>query len=307
RFWAPGVYIKARFEGTSCEILLNDELLYGNSHNYISIIVDDMPPVRLQLKDKNNVIRAAENLKDTIHTLLIVKATEAGIGYLEFEGIRCKKLLPLASKAERKIEFIGNSITCGMGSDGSIPCGSGEWYDQHNAYLSYGPLTARSLNAEWILSAVSGIGMVHSCCGMKITMPQVFDKVNMRQDTIEWDFNAYQPDVVTVCLGQNDGKQDSTLFCSTYVGFLKRLRAYYPSASIVCLTSPMADETLQAVLKKYLTAVVKAVRNDGDHNVFSYFFIKKYEQGCDYHPNLSEHREIAAELTGYIKKIKKWD
>jgi len=40
----------------------------------------------------------------------------------------------------------------------------------------------------------------------------------LRGDTITWDFKAYQPDVVTICLGQNDGpKQDSTLFCSTYV------------------------------------------------------------------------------------------
>jgi lysophospholipase L1-like esterase len=48
-------------------------------------------------------------------------------------------------------------------------------------------------------------------------MPQVFDKVNMRIDSIPWDFKQYTPDVVTITLGQNDGIQDSVAFCSDYV------------------------------------------------------------------------------------------
>ncbi len=29
RFWAPGVYIQARYKGSSCFVILNDEILYG--------------------------------------------------------------------------------------------------------------------------------------------------------------------------------------------------------------------------------------------------------------------------------------
>ncbi|MEI9807596.1 MAG: hypothetical protein WDO16_06760 [Bacteroidota bacterium] len=106
-------------------------------------------------------------------------------------------------KPEHKIECIGNSITCGTGSDASaIPCGKGVWQDQHNAYLSYGAITARTLNAQYHLSAVSGIGLMRSCCNMNVIMPQVFDKISMRDDTIAWDFNQYQPDIVTICLGK---------------------------------------------------------------------------------------------------------
>ena len=71
--------------------------------------------------------------------------------------------LPLSPKPVRRMEFIGNSITCGTGSDQSVvPCDKGVWQDQHNAYLSYGPAVARSFNAQWQLSAVSGIGLMHS-------------------------------------------------------------------------------------------------------------------------------------------------
>jgi hypothetical protein len=75
------------------------------------------------------------------------------------------------------------------GSDlSAVPCGKGVWQDQHNAYLSYGPVTARALSAQYHLSAVSGIGLMHSCCNMNIIMPQVYDKISMRNDTINWNF-----------------------------------------------------------------------------------------------------------------------
>lgn len=304
RFWLPGVYITTKFAGKSCEILLNDEE-YGR-YNYISIVIDDQPATRIQLTGKSNVIRI-DTLDTGIHKLVICKSTESNIGFVEFAGLKCKKLLPPDPLPVKKIEFIGNSITCGTGNDPSaIDCGKGKWHDQHNAYLSYGPLTARALNARWALSSYSGIGMIRSCCGMEITMPDVFDKVNMRDNEIPWDFAKYQPDVVTICLGQNDGIQDSVKFCSAYVDFIEQLRLVYPKADIICLSSPMADQRLTSCMKNYLTGIVSAMRNSGDTKVHSYFFSKRYHHGCDDHPNLQEHEEIAAELTACIRKITGW-
>lgn len=307
RFYSPGVYVEGKFKGSSCEIEVNDEILYGTSHNFISVVVDGGAPRRIKLSGKTNRILIADKLPNKEHSFLICKSTESGIGYIEFVGVRCEKLLaPPGSKA-RKIEFIGNSITCGMGADLSIPCSStGAWYDQHNAYMSYGPLTSRLLNADWVLSAVSGIGLIHSCCDMEIKMPQVFDKMNMRENKGEWDFSRYQPDVVTVCLGQNDGIQDSATFCDAYVQFMKKLRSYYPQATIICLTSPMAGPELLAFMRKSLQSVMSEMKTQGDNNVYSYTFGKRFYKGCGEHPNLKEHREIARELSKVIKQIKRW-
>jgi lysophospholipase L1-like esterase len=306
RFWQPGVYITARFSGPDCAIILNDEILWGKNHNYLEIVVDGKA-IRVQTKAKRDTIIVAENLSADEHSLVVCKNTEANIGYLELVGIICKKLIKPSPKPVRKIEFIGNSITCGAGADPSeIPCGKGVWQDQHNAYMSYGPTTARALNAQYHLSAVSGIGLMHSCCNMNIIMPPVFDKISMRNDTIAWDFNKYQPDAVTICLGQNDGIQDSTAFCNNYIAFIKQLRGHYPKATLICLTSPMADASLAAFMKKTLTAIVNKENKSGDRKITSYFFSKQFHNGCDGHPDLAEHKVIAEELTAFIKKTMKW-
>lgn len=306
RFWQPGVYITAKFTGSRCDVILNDEILWGNKHNYLEIVVDGNA-VRLKTTSKTDTITAAENLSQGTHTLVICKNTEANIGYLELVGILCKELVEPDPLPARKMEFIGNSITCGTGSDLSVvPCGKGLWEDQHNAYMSYGAITARALKAQYHLSAVSGIGLMHSCCNMNVIMPQVYDKVSMRNDTIAWDFSKYIPDVVTICLGQNDGIQDSMAFCDNYISFVKRIRAYYPAASIVCLTSPMADERLVSVMKKYLSSIVNVANRNGDKQVYNFFFSKQFHNGCDSHPDMAEHRLIADELTAYIKQIKNW-
>jgi hypothetical protein len=275
------------------------------------VVIDHEKPIRLKTKDKTDTADVqtllGNKLSNETHSLVICKNTEDGIGYLEFLGLGCQKLLPVSAMPTRKIECIGNSITCGMSSDVSeIPCGKGEWFDQHNAYMSYGMITARALNAQAHLTSVSGIGLIRSCCNLTITMPTVFDNMDLRNGSKKWDFRNYQPDVVTVCLGQNDGVQDSTKFCSAYCDFIERLRTDYSGAKIVCLTSPMADETLVAVLKKYLSSIVAFENNRGDKNVYTFFFSKRYHNGCGDHPDINEHQQMADELIPFVKKVTGW-
>ncbi|ASU32586.1 SGNH/GDSL hydrolase family protein [Mucilaginibacter xinganensis] len=308
RIWAPGIYIKAKFKGPQCEIILNDENSGGHNLNYLEIVIDDNKPYRIQTTGKTNIIKVPDGLTNTAHTILICKDTESNIGYIDFIGFRCQQLLSLPPQPTRKIEYFGDSITSGTGMDLSvIACDKGQWYDQHNAYMSYGARTARNLNADWQLSALAGVGLLHSCCNMKVVLPQIYDKVLLAADSISWNFKNYQPDVVTICIGQNDGpKQDSTLFCETYIKFVKSLRMHYPKAEIICLTSPMGDSTLTSVLKRYLTGITGYLNANGDKKIHQYFFSKQYHNGCGGHPDLAEHQLIADELTAHIKQVKGW-
>ncbi len=210
-FWQPGVTIDCVFKGDSCGIILEDEIKWGSNHNYIEVVLDNKL-VRLKLSKARDTIWVVGASKKSWHTLQVCKNTEANIGGLVFAGLLSKNLREAAPTFVTSIECIGNSITCGTGSDQSVlPCGKGSWYDQHNAYMSYGMILGRKINAQVHLSSVSGIGLMHSCCNLPVTMPTVFDKVNMSENKISWNFASYQPSIVTICLGQNDGVQDSAL------------------------------------------------------------------------------------------------
>jgi hypothetical protein len=289
RLHAPGAAISLKFKGTFCDIVLR-----GNFQNYLQIIIDGVN-TRIQTEGKYIV----KDLSDGEHTLTIVKDTEANIGYIEFIGIRCTEILDPDPLPEKRIEFIGNSITCGSGIDDSqIACETGEWYDQHSAYQAYGPIAARELNAQWMLSSFSGIGMIHSCCGMTKVISDIYEQVDLSASGKVWDFSKYQADIVTICLGQNDGIQDSVAFCSAYVDFIETVQSKYNNPEIICLTSPMADDGLYTIQMNYLTGIVEHLNDD---KVKALFLSHKLNSGCQSHPNAVEHQTIAEELVGFIR------
>lgn len=307
RFWNPATAVFIRFKGTWCEAIVNDQELWGKNHNYLSVQIDGQLPHRIQTSAAHNTLRLADSLTPGVHTLVLAKSTEANIGYIELEGFRCDSLLQASELPVRKIECYGNSITCGASADLSgIPCGKGVWHDQHNAFESYGRITASNLNAQWMLSSVSGIGLMHSCCNLPVLMPQVYNKIEMRGDSIPWDFSKYQPDLVTICLGQNDGIQDESRFINNYIIFLRKIRAAYPKSRLLLLTSPMADEPLRNFLRTALQKVVQECSQAGDSFISYYVFEKSFNGGCDYHPSVAEHYEIARLLTAEIRRLMNW-
>jgi hypothetical protein len=315
RFSAPGVYVKAKFSGTYLDMMVFDI----NGQNYVEVIIDNNAPVRMGLSGRN-IFRVASGLSEGEHTVMIIKDTEASMGYLEFRGFRCDNLLPLPALPTRKIECFGNSITCGACMLNGAPCAlvdnGTNWNGANCAYLSYGALTARALNAQWHISAVSGIGLIQSCCNMTYTMPDAYDRVYLNESTsAKWDFTQYVPDVVTICLGQNDGSSivASKAFKDKYVAFINTLRGKYPNASVFCVTSPMADSSgsstcLFKVMKTSLASIVDSVNKAGDSKVYWVTLPHDLRGGCtsNPHPNVAQHESIAAVLEAAIKSKMGW-
>lgn len=306
RFWASGVYITATFQGRSCDVYLNDQASRG-AHNYVTTVVDGGVPQRIKLTGATNIIHAAQGLDETTHTIVICKETEAGIGYMEFAGLKCNQLATPPPAPIHKMEFIGDSQTTGSAADASvIPCGTGQWYDQEDAYRSYGAVTARNLSATWYISAIAGIGMTSTCCNLRISMPEVFDKIAMANDSLRWDFTRYQPDVVTICLAQNGASKEPAAFSKAYVKFINTVRADYPAAAIICLSSPMGDASTANVLNTCINQTVGAMNKAGDRKVYKYFFSRQYHGGCAAHPSVQDHQLMATELTAFVRSIMHW-
>ncbi len=318
RLIGAGAYFEVKFSGTACDILLEAQNSNDN-HGYIATEIDGKYQGRIKVTKYKTQYEIAKDLEDTEHTLLICKATEAQNGYIDFLGLMCPELLPLEKNKERKIEFIGDSITCGMGLDTSeTPCDSAQWYDQHNAYLAYGPLVCRQLNADWLLSSVSGIGMIRNWNSPGPTMPDVYDNTYLNMDSaLKWDAKIFIPDLVSICLGTNDfsdgdgsyerGELDSAGFVAEYIRFVKRIRNRYPHAQICCLSSPMLSGQKSAQLQKNLSHVIQHMKDvENDNKVHMFVFSQVSASGCSGHPDEQEHREIAKELLPFFRKVMDW-
>lgn len=309
KYSAPGVYVEAKFKGSICDIELGDEHKYGSYFNFIEVVIDNQEPVRIQLEDNKSIYRVAKGLANAEHTIRIYKDTESGIGYLVFSGFRCAELLDLPARPSRKIECYGNSITCGYGTLNAL-CDiavDSKWYYSNQAYMSYGAIAARDLNAQFHLSAYSGIGLVKSCCNITETMPDMYDRIFFNEvSSVKWNFSKYIPDVVTINLGQNDGIMDSTTFCVKYVNFVKSIRLHYPNASIFLLTSPMADDALYAFQQKCLSGIANNLNTLGDSKVYKVFLTNKLNNGCISHPDGEQQLLIASELEAVIKDKMGW-
>ena len=259
---------------------------------------------------KGNVVKCFGDLHPNEYVATICRNTETAMGYTQVNWVSAPKILPCQPfNVYGTIEFIGNSITCGAEADTSLMPGSQyQWGDWHRAYYGYGPRTARNLGSAWSLVSVSGIGLIHSCCDMEVTMPQVYDKYVLRynQKPYKDELGTY---LFCICLGQNDGIQDSTAFCDAYVDFVKKVVDFNLHGDMVTnwhvflLTSPMADEPLRDWQKKMLTSIEQRLQQVWPDRIHKYFFSRSWNGGGVSHPSVEEHEQIADELSNFIRSI----
>ena len=329
--WAAGGYFNVRFKGNYCVINISDEYYSDRRANLLEVAVDLISGTQVVItKDsvtnivignapqsvldtlKGNVVKCFGDLHPNEYVATICRNTETAMGYTQVNWVSAPKILPCQPfNVYGTIEFIGNSITCGAEADTSLMPGSQyKWGDWHRAYYGYGPRTARNLGSAWSLVSVSGIGLIHSCCDMEVTMPQVYDKYILRnnQKPYKHELGTY---LFCICLGQNDGIQDSTAFCDAYVDFVKQVVDFNMNGDMVTnwhvflLTSPMADEPLREWPKKMLTAIEQRLQEVWPDRIHKYFFSRSWNSGGASHPSVEEHEQIANELTNFIQSILK--
>ncbi len=318
RFGSSAVTFYFRFQGTELKAVLKDEFKYGNSYNYFLVLIDGKIFRKFRTDSTATVYSLAENLSNEIHTAELIKLTEGQNGWNELVQIECSDLLVAPELPQQKIEFIGDSITCGFGDDDSgTPCGKGSWFDQHNAFTSYAVLSAKSINSQYMLSSVSGMGMYRNWNTPGPVMQDVYRGVYFdHPDSLSfWDFSKYQPDLISICLGTNDfsdgdqpqprEKVDSAKFIQKYVNFIKLVRQNNPASKILLLSSPMLDAERNSRLMIYINQAVNILAKEGESKIYTFTFKKRYTNGCNGHPNEKEQKKMAEELQDKLKSVLK--
>ena len=312
---SSAVHFGFSFEGTECRVYAS--LPNGQGHSYLQYELDGVYQQRLRVEGSRPAPLVLTAPTAGHHTVWLYKATEASTGPLDIEKITGAQLKALPAPTGPLIEFIGNSITCGAAADASeVPCGTGDYHDQHNAYQAYGPRLARALRANYILSSVSGIGAYRTWNQSGPTMPQVYEKVDFQANNPKlWDFTKYTPAVVSIALGTNDlsngdGKTprlpfDSAAFVNNYALFVRLVKSKYPRARIALLSSPMVSSNNRVKLQNCLTAIKAAT--DASYPaappVALFFFAPMQPHGCNGHPDVADHGIMAKELEPFFKKL----
>ncbi len=303
KVWAPGAYIVTRFSGTDCELFINDYPTEAGYHSYIEVKVDNIDPVRIQLRARVNRIQIAKDLPGGDHTVTITKNTDAAVGYLEIRGFKCNSLLPPPPVPNRKIEFIGDDVVAGTGAETLYaPCDSSEWYDQSSAYAAYGAVTARNLNAQYHLTAGSGAGLA-ALAGNQ-GLPAFYDKTNFYKNAVPWRFDNFQPGIVVIDLGRNDQVLGTPASRNSYTSFLRLVRSKHPSAQIVCI-SISTGKGITPGLPQNLATIVNAAKQS-DPRVHFLAVTGSFDKGCSGYPSIAEHLEIASQLEAFIKRLQAW-
>jgi lysophospholipase L1-like esterase len=312
RFAWPASAIVTTFEGTGIDAKIKD-----SGTNFFAVVIDGGPATTLSTSGAREDYSLAAGLAPGRHTLVLTKRTESTVGTVQLLGFAPQggTLVATPDPFTRRIEYVGDSITCGYGNLGAnAMCPFTPSTEDET--IAYGALAGRALGAEVRAIAYSGIGMYRNYEGSTVDqMPVLFERT-LAKEPAPWSFETPEPDVVVINLGTNDfAKSDpGEPFARAYASFLRQVRAHYANAHLICALSPMLFDlppdhmgrtTAASVLRKAVSDRLAA----GDKRI-SYFEFDPPRPsegfGCDFHPSAATHRTMATALVEEIRARTGW-
>lgn len=311
-FRLPGVQIHARFAGTAVALEM------APWSGYFMVELDDLAPYKVMSSRCDTVIEVAKDLTCSEHHITITYCNEGECAPPVFYGLLLStdgRMLDRPVLPSTRLEFIGDSITCGYGNEDSSVSKSFPYPSVSNAFYSYAMLTARTIGAQCMMVARSGIclnynrytpgvGVFHD---METLYP--YTLFSPEHDTELWDHNQYVPHVVCINLGTNDVEQpafDKDEFAGKMVEFVNMIRSRYQQAKVVLLSGPMLHDEQLASVKHALDQAATILKAKGETEVYRHDFIPmdgSYGYGTLDHPTVAEHARMAHELTAFLHKL----
>ena len=303
----PGVYFESRFKGPSVTVRLKDDA------NKLDIYIDGTL-IDTETKPGIGDINFGP-LADSEHTIRLEIRTESQDHAALFSGFfvpDASNVLP-APDVAREIEFIGDSYTVGYGNTSTKrECSQDEIWATTDTQLAFGPLTAKHFAADYRINAVSGRGMVRNYNGglpdetLRTYYPYGMTLHGISAPAAPQD---WQPQIIVIGLGTNDfstplnpGEKWPTRdalhadYESSYVAFVKSLRASNPKAFFILMATDQADGEIQAEVRK----VIAAVKAGGDDRIDFVPMNGLSFGGCDWHPTTADDQAVAKTLTAFI-------
>ncbi|MBT2286931.1 GDSL family lipase [Paenibacillus polymyxa] len=339
-FWT-GSAVELNVQGA--ELWVEVESQYDMYESWISVLINGVQVSRQMLMAGRYWVCVYRGMNaNVVKNVRIVKDVQAMSAdpdcSLQVHAVKSDgAFLPVQEKPY-KIEFIGDSITSGEGAIGAKA--EEDWVPMwFSAIHNYTFMTAEALNAEYRVISQSGWGVLTSWDNNPNgNIPDYYEQVcglltGKRNKVLgagdQHDFSSWQPDVVVVNLGSNDGgafqspewkdpytgkvykqrlnedgmhhEEDLVAFEKAVEQFLFKLRRNNPAAQIVWAYGMLGFSMMPAIYR----AVDAYTMGTGDRKVSIIQLPDTTEEtvGARTHPGELSHRKAADALAEYVQGL----
>lgn len=290
------------------------------------------PLARIELTRQEETIDIYSSDVEEEVTLRIIKLSEPEYAICGIKEIiiDTDKLLEPPAPKKRRMQLIGDSITCGFGIEGSE---QDMIHDTHteNPMKAYSGLTAEALDTDYEIVAWNGKGVITSYIGEGEDSTDVPDPSwlvsmlyeytdagcekqyfhNAPDDWEFWDHSSFEPDLITVFLGTNDASytreipERDMVFTEAYISFLERIHGLHPNAKILCMLGTM-DERLCPAVEKAVDGFKEAHDDVSIHYLALPHQLDEDGLGTFWHPSPTTHKKTAEVVIAKAKEIMGW-
>ncbi|MCQ2174656.1 MAG: GDSL-type esterase/lipase family protein [Bacteroidales bacterium] len=309
--------IRVAFRGDFLKMKVSD-----TRKNWYNVWIDKTPGVEadkvITTFGKDSTVTVAENLGKGNHFITIQKRTEGEQGTTTVHSFTTQgELLRAEPLKERMIEVVGDSYTCGYGSENSV---STDRFSPatENVNKAYEAIIARYFDADLMTIAHSGMGVSrnyneeHKDAIKGYHMSERYNQTFDENREVTWDASKsdWKPAITIIYLGANDFsvslQPHKGRFIAKYHKLLREIKANYGEDHPILCCASKSDENL-------FNYVREAALGSGMKNVhYSAIFPKvdlddDRELGADMHPNYKAHKKIAHVFIPYVATLAGWE
>ena len=294
-----------RFEGTKLTI----DITGPNESWPICFIIDYDGNTTDMIEIKQEAFTYTLDFPAGQHLITIRRMTKPLINIpFNIQSLRIEgKILEKPEEKVRKIEFIGDSITCGYG----VTCESAEpqpfraiYQDVRKAFPG---IIGQRFGAEIRTNAWSGVGVYCNYNSEPIhQVMEWYPRLLPWRGNEMFDFSTWNPDIVVIGEGTNDcsGKAPPEKFKQKVIELLEFVNTNYPNRYIIWFYGMMNNE-----YSPYLRESINAFNEKKGKQIATFIEFEHMlddEVGGNLHPNVKAHVKYAKVIGDKIKELLNW-
>ncbi len=283
--------------------------------DYFNVWIDREPsadPDKVVVIDRDTtvVLFQQKERKPQPHRIVIQKRTEGEQGRATFRAFVAEgAFLQADGVKERLIEFIGDSYTCGYGSENSVREDPFRPEDE-NPSKTYADILGRYFGADVLHISHSGQGIDrnYNDAGRGWHMPQRYLQTFDLAKEPAWSFAGKKPSITVIYLGTNDfstGRQPGfPEFKAGYIRLLQAVKEHYGEGHPILCVAPKHSLDYHSYIRRvvetcnipyvYYASLPVEVHNDDS------------DLGASWHPNYTGHMKKAYSLIPVVSTITGW-